>query len=1797
MFLRDRLVLAPVNFNKRVVDSVIHDIELNLAALPLDLVHLNSCLAPPGPRVVCLTCRSDNQLELCLDCFTQGQHEGHAWFLIPHSTTPCANGLLCHIHEQMNTVSLCPNDPETFLHLRIPHDLFTRLIFATEVLLYHVHLSNNAQEVINVILRYPIYHVLVSQVCCTRPTLPSLLEYSSPQTSTSITQYALNEACTLLVHTVVQSLEDFFQLINHSTGSVEQLHEAIKKGYSFLEFYVLCTHAGCLPLNPASVDTGTDLHALYSMLASDSTSFPCCVFKLWPFIVLPLVFTTSDLRVCRALLFDDAFCSALQSDYFSDLFYTLTREPCESLMYLAAAYRLGCKAMKSFTNIDLAHVQLVQSLLVRWIVLIFGGPEKRNSEFLQSFSNYLCSFSTCSPSQQCSQVAYNGVPQRMTVLEQLFFLVYEGRHFPVSVYIVSQLVKAIRVSAVLLPLENSAFYDSVSRDVLDSALLYIELLRLVSNKFAFVYRKVSGEHASAADPSRQSLALMVDHERALFHPTLHAVHMIFMARSVDLSDLMDTTLRLLLNQTLHGRTNLCAYLYNQELKAARGCTGYTYPAIFLAAIHNAYEYSANYRTIFMAAQVAELTLDPLFVNRLRTWSGVSEDGYALSGLRFPSLSLYSSLLHACLVKYLASSSVATTWSFARAMHERLLLQTNCFSWQFVDKIFPPSILASDEVFDIVKNQADTLLKAPYYCDVTPYTKDCQSERIASVVFLEILSILISISLVYRMAFGAYARNGEDVTVVATFLISCYRPKQMHVWHKHISLLQLLIFILVSKAEYGSLDNDLSSLHNPVNCCLLGILVSFGLISRGFNSLYTHSSSIFNQSYLPLLAIELDRRRFMTQTVELIPPLVDGELGNMHALHPEPATLFSSLYEGALILLLQLIFVTHNPYLTVESIYIQSLVAVYVALNRTTSPSSLILELSEQFSDPSVILEAIKLVCSPKTHNTGFSAEVKLTTSGWHVLEPLLVPLELDRVHSAFTDSEALQDLRILPVLVSPQCNEDLLSCFASSKYFADLLFACIDLYSVGYLRHCCFLHLLRLLVCISRRCVTTKFLVPTENITQMLSYAHRRMASSAGRLLFDPMARILVEYLEESFRENSIAYSSMLCTQASGSATAFMGIVTKRKSPQAIKIKLTRTLKKLMADHHIMHVSSSGGTKKEYQSTEVDVAICCICLESLPIDRSLVYKTQLCALSELDVQLLNQLQAVPLQIIRSNFLYIAFRKHACQLGETISNYPPRVWPELSVFDLNPHIGNTSSHISHHSTGYTYLLDITADSILIPYVEQLAEEEHAGIIISVFTASSTELFSLLSASCTHIQHVSCMLRKDESEVAELLVCPVCSFPYITGIPLFRDILMQPSIFWSSSNYKMHNFILVELVFPLLIRILHVAHSSHGTKRFFPNTDELKAVLSSDPFLLGMILFLIHFTDCNLQSLLFLPKCQEMCAEPSLSQLFLRVISDVSRIFAVLLYLLQYIWVFDTRIGKKPFVQAVDECLVQLGERAVLSMCIIWEMAVDVSKELQRLGEQATTPTMENLSQCLTRTLKKLISNLINVGSVRNYTEVTAVPYNLLLVCLEATIYEALCPGQFSDTYVYSLKRNIQSYLNGGQLMALNATFSIEACSFQAHVVRIAMKSTTTAISTTLRPATFNLLCPLALADTAFHRLKLTYSSLGRNKFFLDSVEGKVCIYCGLPISDEQESLFIIDKLVEDGFCRCWSNEFFESPFCASRYVRLEKERYVLEPYEDGFGFVAPGGGCFMRLNRKRLSIQILSLIYGGLLEDY
>lgn len=71
-------------------------------------------------------------------------------------------------------------------------------------------------------------------------------------------------------------------------------------------------------------------------------------------------------------------------------------------------------------------------------------------------------------------------------------------------------------------------------------------------------------------------------------------------------------------------------------------------------------------------------------------------------------------------------------------------------------------------------------------------------------------------------------------------------------------------------------------------------MSFGLISRGSNNLYIQSSSIFNQSYLPLLTIELDRRRFMTQTAELIPPIVGGELGNAHALHPEPAALFFRL---------------------------------------------------------------------------------------------------------------------------------------------------------------------------------------------------------------------------------------------------------------------------------------------------------------------------------------------------------------------------------------------------------------------------------------------------------------------------------------------------------------------------------------------------------------------------------------------------------------------------------------------------------------------------------------------------------------------------------------------------------------------------------------------------------------------------------------------------------------------------------------------------------------------------------------
>ena len=123
MFLRDRLISVPINFSRKVVDSVSHDIESNLIALPPDLAHLNSCLAPPGPRIVCLTCHSDNQLELCLDCFTQGQHEDHVWFLIPYSVIPCANGILCHAHEQMNTVTLRPDNPEAFLHSRIPRDL------------------------------------------------------------------------------------------------------------------------------------------------------------------------------------------------------------------------------------------------------------------------------------------------------------------------------------------------------------------------------------------------------------------------------------------------------------------------------------------------------------------------------------------------------------------------------------------------------------------------------------------------------------------------------------------------------------------------------------------------------------------------------------------------------------------------------------------------------------------------------------------------------------------------------------------------------------------------------------------------------------------------------------------------------------------------------------------------------------------------------------------------------------------------------------------------------------------------------------------------------------------------------------------------------------------------------------------------------------------------------------------------------------------------------------------------------------------------------------------------------------------------------------------------------------------------------------------------------------------------------------------------------------------------------------------------------------------------------------------
>lgn len=1795
MFLCSRLTSVPLTFNKKVVESVACDIELNLASLPSDQAHLRSCFAPPGPRIVCMTCRCATKLGLCVDCFTQGQHEGHVWVLVSHSIAPCANGLLGMLHDQANIAAFI--DAEMFLQTQIPRNCFMRLVFSTEMLLYHSHLSNNTLEVLDFISKYPIYHMVIAQVCCVKPAPISLAECSSSQGSSISTQNAIDKSYMLLVHLILQSLSDFSQLGDHSIDSTVRLHEFIKRGYSFLEFYVLSTHTRCLPLHPLAVDSRANLHTLYSVLASDSTSLPGFIFRLWPVIVFPLIFTTNDPMICRALLFDEDFYLALQSNYFSDLFYTLTREPYEGLVPLIIAYKISCQTVKRFTNWDLAHVQLIQCLLVRWIVLIIAGPDGRNSEFLSFYVNYISLFFTNSSSQQYLQTVHdnnNNVVLRSTRLEQLFFLVHEERRFHISTYIVSQLAKAIQTSAVLLPLENSIFYDSISPEVLDSVLLYAELVRLIVNKFTFIYRKVSGEHASAADPSRQSLALVVDKEQELFHPTLKAIYLIFLSSPINILDLMDTTCRLLLNQTLHGHSNLCSYIYNQKIKNPRGSA---YPAIFLAAFHNAYEYSANYRTIAAAAQASDVVLDPLFLNRLKAWSALSEDGYALSGLRFPSLPLYSSLLHACLIKYLSASQENTVWSFSRDMYTRLLLRTDCFSWTFADTLIQQSMIAPEEVFDIVINQADSLFKVPQCEGTNVYNIDCQSERIASVLFLEILSNINNISLVYRMAFGAYARNGEEVTMVAISLISCHRPARVYIWHQHISVLQLLLSIMVSNAKYGSLESNLSAIHNPVNCCLLGILVSFGLISRGYNSLYTQSSDLFNQSYLPLLAIELDRRKFVTQSVDIISPIVDGELGNKHALHPEPSTLFVSLYESALMLLLQLIFIVNIPRLTRDNTYIRCLVAVYAALNRSMSPSSLIFELSEQFSNISAVSEAVELVCCPQKQGPGFSAEIKLTTSGWYALEPLLAPLELDRVHSAFTDSEAFQELRILPALISTQCNEELLDCFVGSKYFADLIFACIDLYNAEHLRHCCFLHLLRLLHCVAKRCVIANFLVPVTNVNQLLSCAHERIAFSARRLLFDPMAKILVEHIEENFNANQIAYSSMLQVQVPISLSIQPTVrATKRRSPQAIKIKMRRTLNKLMMDHRMTHMSSSRSTSKEQQSAKMDAILCCICLEPLSINSSLIYKTQLYALSELDVRLLSQLQAVPLQIIRSNFLYISFRKHAYQLGQAISHYPPRVWPELSVFSINPCTDNTSTHISHHSTGYTYLLDITGESVLIPYAEQLAEEEHASIIISVFTTSSTELFSLLSVSCTHIQHASCILRKDESEALEPLVCPVCSFPYITGLPLFRDILMQPSAFWSSSNHKMHNFILVELVFPLLIRILYAAHSSHGTKKFFPNTDELKTVLSSEPFLLGMILFLIHFMDCNLQSLLFLPKCREICREPSLPQLFIRVISDISRIFAVLLYLLRYIWIFDTRVGKKPFVQAVNECLAQLGERAVLSVCIIWEMAVAVSKELPQLGEHGTTLHMKDLSQCLTRALRKLINTLVSVGSIRNYIEATATPYSLLLACIEAAIYEALCPKQFSSTYVHTLKHNIERYLRGGQPLALDATFSAEACSFQTYVIRAVMKNITNVTPAILNPTTFNLLCPLALADTAFNRLKLACSTLGKNRLFLDSAQGKVCIYCGLPIHDEQEDLFAADKLVEDGFCRCWGDEFFESPFCGSRYMKLYEERYVLEPYEDRFGFTAPGGGCFLLLNSRRLSVQVLSLIYGGLLEN-
>ena len=62
MLLRDRLAPVPVGYSRKVVTSVARDLESNLAALPLELARLNTCLAPPGPRIMCLTCQFDNQL-------------------------------------------------------------------------------------------------------------------------------------------------------------------------------------------------------------------------------------------------------------------------------------------------------------------------------------------------------------------------------------------------------------------------------------------------------------------------------------------------------------------------------------------------------------------------------------------------------------------------------------------------------------------------------------------------------------------------------------------------------------------------------------------------------------------------------------------------------------------------------------------------------------------------------------------------------------------------------------------------------------------------------------------------------------------------------------------------------------------------------------------------------------------------------------------------------------------------------------------------------------------------------------------------------------------------------------------------------------------------------------------------------------------------------------------------------------------------------------------------------------------------------------------------------------------------------------------------------------------------------------------------------------------------------------------------------------------------------------------------------------------------------------------------------